>query len=104
VRQASRRGFEASTFHVPKQPDGTGFQVDCDIQREREDSDGQKVGFSYLSLVKADGALNANARGNFVGRPEGRLQLLVAGQGRRRPERQRARQLRGALKRRRAGR
>lgn len=62
------KGAEASTFHFMKHLDGTGFVVDRDIQREREGGDGQEVGFSYVSLVKADGAAQSNMRAGFTAR------------------------------------
>jgi len=64
----SAKGTEATTFRFMKHLDGTGFQVERDIQREREGGDGQEVGLSYVSLVKADGAMQSNARGNYQGR------------------------------------
>ncbi len=64
----SAKGTEGATFHFVKQLDGSAFEVDRDIQREREGGDGQEVGFTYVSMVKADGDLNANARPRVTGR------------------------------------
>jgi hypothetical protein len=62
------KGSEASTFHFLKYLDGNGFTVEKTIQREREGGDGQEVGLTYVSMVKADGTLSANARGEFAAR------------------------------------
>lgn len=64
----SAKGTEGSTFYFMKHLDGTGFEVDVDVQTEREGGDGQEIGFRYVSMVKADGALNANDRGALSGR------------------------------------
>src|SRR4051794_9592321 len=58
----SGKGTEASTFHFPKQLDGSGFEVEFDVQSEREGGDGQEVGLRYKSMVKGDGALAVNSR------------------------------------------
>lgn len=64
----SAKGTEASTFYFAKHGQGTGLEVERDIQREREGGDGQEVGFSYVKLVKADGALQGNARAGLTAR------------------------------------
>lgn len=56
------KGTEASTFTFPKHLDGSGFEVQFDVQSEHEGGDGQEVGLRYRSMVKADGALSVNAR------------------------------------------
>lgn len=58
----SAKGTEASTFVFPKQLDGSAFEVEFDVQSEREGGDGQEVGLRYKSLVKGDGNLVVNAR------------------------------------------
>lgn len=65
AKQAAK-GTEGSTFTFLKQLDGSGFEVEKTIEREREGGDGQEVGLSYVTMVKADGAGNANARPNVV--------------------------------------
>src|SRR4051812_6356425 len=66
-KQAAK-GTEAATFHFVKHTDSNGFTVDRDYQREREGGDGQEVGFTYVSMVKADGGLGGNARAEFTAR------------------------------------
>jgi hypothetical protein len=53
---------EATTFAFFKHADGTGMELDEDIVSEREGGDGPEVGLRYKSMIKFDGALNANAR------------------------------------------
>src|SRR4051812_6876780 len=62
------KGTEATTFDFLKYLDGNGFTVEKDVQREREGGDGQEVGLTYVSMVKSDGQLSANARGGFAAR------------------------------------
>src|SRR3954447_13112019 len=59
---------EASAFYFLKQLDGSGFDVTPDNTAEREGGDGQELGYSYVTLVKADGALVAAARPEWTGR------------------------------------
>lgn len=66
-KQAAK-GTEAATFHFVKHTDNNGFTVDRDNQREKEGGDGQETGFSYVSLVKADGGMGGNARAEFLAR------------------------------------
>lgn len=64
----SAKGTVASAFYFLKHLDGSGFEVEKEIQREREGGDGQEVGLTYVSMVKADGAMMSNARPNMVAR------------------------------------
>src|SRR3954471_11657872 len=59
------KGTEGSTFFFTKQLDGSAFEVEKEVQREREGGDGQEVGLSYVSMVKADGGLVVNDRPNI---------------------------------------
>jgi hypothetical protein len=67
---------EATTFYFLKHLDGSGFDVDYDVQSERVGGDGQEVSFTYRSMVKADGAARhlRVARG---GRPAARRRLRL---------------------------
>ena len=71
----SAKDIEASTFHFLKHLDGTGFEVEDEVQAEREGGDGQEIGYRYRSQVKGDGAMVANARLETAGR------MLAAIQG-----------------------
>lgn len=64
----SAKGTPASTFHFLKHLDGSGFEVEKEIQREREGGDNQEVGLTYVSMVKADGNVNVNSRPNVAAR------------------------------------
>jgi hypothetical protein len=66
AKQAAK-GTEGTTFSFTKQLDGSAFEVEKEVQREREGGDGQEVGLSYVSLVKADGGLVVNDRPNIAG-------------------------------------
>ena len=59
---------EATTFYFLKQLSGSGFQVDWNMQTEREGGDGQEVGLRYKDMIKADGAAVVNARQGVAGR------------------------------------
>ncbi len=59
----SAKDVEATSFIFPKHLDGTAIDVSEDVTSEREGGDGQEVGYRYKTMIKADGALNANARG-----------------------------------------
>jgi tail tube protein len=63
----SAKDTEATAFYFLKHLDGSGFDVDPDIERIREGGDGQEIGLSWRKLVKADGQLLANARPDVVG-------------------------------------
>jgi tail tube protein len=64
----SGKAVEGTTFYFPKHLDGTGFEVEAEIQREREGGDGQEVGLTYRSMIRGDGALVAAARSQYEGR------------------------------------
>ena len=68
VGKQSAKDTEATTFHFLKHLDGTGFDVDPDIQAEREGGDGQEIGLRYRSFIKADGQMAVNARPQIAGR------------------------------------
>jgi hypothetical protein len=59
---------DATTFHFCKHLDGSGWDIDDDTDRIREGGDGQIVGLSYRTIVRADGNLVALARSNTAGR------------------------------------
>lgn len=54
---------EATTFQFPKHLSGSGFEAAPDVGEEREGGGGQEVALVYKKLIKADGAVVANARG-----------------------------------------
>jgi hypothetical protein len=62
------KDVEATTFYYLKHLDGSGFEVDFDVGAERTGGDGQEIGFTYRSLVKADGNLVSYAWPEWVGR------------------------------------
>lgn len=66
-KQASK-DTEATTFYFFKHLDGSGFEVDYDVQSERVGGDGQEVSFTYRSMVKADGAIVTYAWPEVTGR------------------------------------
>jgi hypothetical protein len=59
---------DATTWHFFKHLDGSGFEVETEIDRVREGGDGQFVALTYKTMVKADGNVAALARSNTVGR------------------------------------
>ena len=64
----SAKDTEATTFTFLKHLDGTGLDLEEEIQREREGGDGQEVGLVYKSGVQLDGQGVAYARAEYVGR------------------------------------
>lgn len=68
IGKQTAKGTQASSFFFLKHGDGTGFEVEKEVQREREGGDGQEVGLSYVSMVKADGTVQSNARAQTFGR------------------------------------
>lgn len=65
----SAKDTEATSFIFIKHQDGSGFDIDPDIQTEREGGDGQEAGFRYKSLIKADGSaasLGRSEAANFL--------------------------------------
>lgn len=64
----SAKDVDATTFTFPKHLDGSGFDVDDDYDRIREGGDGQEVGLSYRTFVKADPQLMLLARPNQAAR------------------------------------
>jgi hypothetical protein len=59
---------DATTFHFFKHLDGSGWDIDEDTDRIREGGDGQIVGLSYRTMVRADGNIVALARSNTAAR------------------------------------
>lgn len=59
---------EGTSFYFLKHAEGSGFEVETEMVREREGGSGQEIGLSYKSQVKADGSLNQRARADFTGR------------------------------------
>lgn len=53
---------ESTEFYFLKHLDGSGFEVNQEIQSEREGGDGQEIGLRYKSGIRANGALVNNAR------------------------------------------
>lgn len=68
IGRQTAKDTEATTFHFIKHLDGTGFDVDPDIQTEREGGDGQEASLRYRSFIKADGQYAVNARPGIAGR------------------------------------
>ena len=68
----SAKDTEASTFQFLRHLDGTGFNVQEQIESVREGGDGQEVGLRYKTAVTADGSGVANER------PEVGHRLMVA--------------------------
>ncbi len=68
VGKQAAKDTEATTFYYTKQLNGSGFQVGWNEQQEREGGDGQEVSLRYKDMIKADGAINANARYGWAGR------------------------------------
>lgn len=66
IGKQTAKGTEATTFMFLRHKDGTALEGDEDVTSEREGGDGQEVGLRYKSLVKLDGAANANARSQFA--------------------------------------
>lgn len=58
----SAKDTDATTFAFPKHLDGSGWDVEPDSERIREGGDGQEIGLSYRTLVKADPSLMALCR------------------------------------------
>src|SRR3954471_23192884 len=53
---------EATTFNFLRHLDGTGADIDEQIESVREGGDGQEVGLRYKTAVTFDGSMVANAR------------------------------------------
>lgn len=58
----SAKDVVTAAFQFPKHLDGSGFDVDQESDRIHEGGDGQEVGLSYRTMVKADPQLIALAR------------------------------------------
>lgn len=68
IGKQSVKDTEATTFFFLKHLDGSGIEVEPDVQAEREGGDGQEVGLRYRSLIKADGQWVTNVRAQVAGR------------------------------------
>lgn len=64
----SAKDTDATAFSFPKHLDGSGFEVEDEVDRVREGGDGQEVGLTYRTMVKADAQLNALSRPGVHGR------------------------------------
>lgn len=68
IGKQSAKDSEATTFLFLRHLDGTGLELDTQIQTEREGGDGQEVGLVYKSAISMDGAAVANARPEYAAR------------------------------------
>lgn len=59
---------EGTTFFFLKHLDGSGFEIDQQIQADREGGDGQEVGLRYKTQVTADGQMVFNVRPQVAAR------------------------------------
>lgn len=59
---------DGTTFHFAKHLDGSGWDIEDDVDRIREGGDGQLVGLTYRTIVRADGNVVALGRSNTAGR------------------------------------
>jgi hypothetical protein len=53
---------EASTFNFLRHLDGSGFEIDEQVESVREGGDGQEVGLRYKTAITFDGSMVCNAR------------------------------------------
>jgi tail tube protein len=58
----SAKDIEASTFQFLRHLDGTGNDVEEDVESVREGGDGQEIGLRYKTAIAMDGQAVANAR------------------------------------------
>lgn len=68
VGKQTAKGTAAATYYFLKHLDGSSFEVQKEIQRNKEGGDGQETGLSWVSRVTADGQLMANCRPEIVAR------------------------------------
>lgn len=66
--QSAKGTEQTSGFFFTKHLDGTGYEVDPSVQREREGGDGQEVGLSYKDKITADGGAVHYARPQHAAR------------------------------------
>jgi hypothetical protein len=59
---------DAATFFFFRHLDGTGWETEQESDRVREGGDGQVVGLTYRTMVKADGNILSNGRANTAAR------------------------------------
>lgn len=62
IGKQAAKGTEGATFNFLRHLDGTGFEIQEDIESVHEGGDGQEVGLRYKTGISADGAQVANAR------------------------------------------
>jgi len=58
----SAKDTEATTFQFLRHLDGTGFDLDEQVERVHEGGDGQEIGLIYKTAVTADGQMVVNSR------------------------------------------
>lgn len=68
VGKQSAKGQDDATFHYLRHLDGTGLEVNEDVESVREGGDGQEVGLRYKTAVNMDGNAVANARPEIAAR------------------------------------
>lgn len=68
IGKQSAKGAVAASFYFLKHLDGSGFEVEKEVQRIREGGDGQEPGLTFVSFVKADGQMVAMCRPNIAAR------------------------------------
>lgn len=66
------KGTDATVFYFLKHREGSGWETDTQMVREREGGDGQEIGLSYKTRVTGDGGLNHGSR------PEGAARAMGA--------------------------
>ena len=64
----SAKGQDDATFHYLRHLDGTGLEVNEDIESVREGGDGQEIGLRYKTAISMDGNAVANARSEIAAR------------------------------------
>jgi hypothetical protein len=62
------KGTDASTFFFTRHLDGSGYDVDSEVESVREGGDGQEVGLRYRTMVKADPQLVSLSRQQVAAR------------------------------------
>ncbi len=66
--QTAKDAEQGSQFFFFKHLEGSGFEVEPDIETEREGGDGQEAGLRYKTKITSDGAVVSNARPGVTGR------------------------------------
>ena len=68
IGKQADKDTEATTFHFLKHLDGTGLELDEEVQSVREGGDGQEIGFVHKSAISMDGDSVTNVRPEAAGR------------------------------------